>query len=378
MYALVIGRAYPNKKTGMMGIFEFEQAVALNNAGIKTIYAFCDTRSIKSLRTYNHTNLKKNNVPVYGYHFPIGGIPRPIFEKLKEITYKKIFKKILRNHGTPDIIHVHYPLLNLTDKIWEMLKLLNRPIVITEHWSKVQTKVIEPYRRDLLKKIVNEADVFMCVGEQLKKSVINLTNTKKDIPLMPNMVNPIFYYVEKPKSEIFNFITIGRLVENKRISLVINAFFKAFKDNANTRLQIVGDGPLFNQIKTEINNLEMNDKITMHGFLSREDTANLIRQSDAFVSASILETFGVPFIEAMACGKPVIGIENGPIDNYIDDTKGVLFEADNLDSLINALYKIYEERNKYNGKIISETAISFFSEEAVTNRLNKIYKGCLK
>lgn len=379
MYALVIGRAYPDQKTGMMGIFEFEHALALNNAGVKTVYAFCDTRSIKLLRTLNYTSIEKNNVPVYGYHFPIGGISRPIFEKLKERKYKRILKKILENHGIPDIIHVHYPLLNLTDKTWEMLKSLNRPIAITEHWSKVQTQVIEPYRQELLKKIVNEADTFMCVGEQLKKSIIELTNTEKDILIMPNMVKPIFYYYEKERrDDNFHFVTIGRLVENKRVGLVIEAFSKAFKGQTGINLHIVGDGPLFNSLKHQIETLDMNDQITMYGFISREETAELIRSSDAFVSASILETFGVPFIEAMACGKPVIGIKNGPINYYINETNGIMFEQDNLEDLIKAFNKVYNLRDRYDGKLISNTAQILFSEKSVTKKIISIYKHYIK
>jgi len=379
MYALVIGRAYPDEKTGMMGIFEFEQAAAISNIGIKTVYSFCDTRSIKLLRKLNYTSFQKGNVSVYGYHLPIGGIPRPIFEKLKNSHFKKVLKRIINDHGTPDIIHIHYPLLNLTDGIWEMLKKLNRPIIVTEHWSKVQTKSIEYYRCDLLKKIVNESDTFMCVGNLLKKSVIELTNTKKEIHVMPNMVNPTFYLEEKlQENNHFDFISIGRLVADKRMSFVIDAFSRAFSENSNIKLHIVGDGPLFDKLKQQINKLNMNGRVTLHGFLSREETANLIRSSDAFVSASILETFGVPFIESMACGKPVIGIKNGPIDNYINDTNGVLFEKDNLNSLTESLKRMYNYRNKYNGLHISKKAKEFFSERAIVGKLVDIYDSQLQ
>src|SRR5690625_1047852 len=374
MYALIIGRAYPDEKTGMMGIFEYEQAVALNNYGIKTVYSFCDTRSIKRLRRLNYTKLVANNVPVYGYHFPIGGAPRKTFDKLKGNRTRKLIRKVLDEHGIPDIIHIHFPLLNLNNEIWDYLISLNRPIVVTEHWTKVQTKEIELYRRKLLKRIVNESDTFICVGDQLKRSVVELTGTEKEIKIIPNMLNPFFYYKEqKNKKDTFNFITIGRLVEVKRFGFTIDAFTKEFSDNKNVHLHVVGDGPLFNSINEQINNLGMSDKITMHGFLSRNETSDLIRECDAFVSASILETFGVPFIEAMACGKPVIGAKNGLIDRYIINNHGVLFERDNLKDLTNSLRKVYANRYTYNGKVISQTAINMFSEKAVAQQLNDVY-----
>lgn len=379
MYALVIGRAFPDEKTGMMGIFEFEQAVALKRHGLKTVYCFCDTRSIKSLRKLNFVKIQSSNVPVYGYHFPIGGMPRPIFDKLKSKRYETLLKKIIAEQGVPDIIHVHFPLLNLNNEIWEQLKALNVPIVVTEHWSKVQLKKLEPYRVSFLGKIVKESDSFNCVGEKLKRSVIELTDTDKDIQTIPNMVKPIFYYEEqKEKENMFDFIAIGRLVETKRFGLLVDAFHKAFSDNTDVYLHIVGDGPLYNKLHKQIRNIGMDNRIKMHGFLSRQGTADLIRKSDAFVSASVIETFGVPFIEALACGKPVIGVQNGPIDNYIKKGKGILFKGDNIESLVKAFITMYNDWQLFDKELIAKETNSKFSEQVVISRLKNIYKSTIR
>src|SRR5699024_6226829 len=133
---------------------------------------------------------------------------------------------------------------------------------------------------------------------------------------------------------------MGRLVESKRIDFLIKAFSDIFMDNKNIYLNIIGDGPLFSKIKNQIQNLRMEERIKMHGFLSREKTAHILKKSHVFVSASILETFGVPFIEALACGKPVIGIKNGPIDKYINDSNGILFEQDDINDLMDKLNEV--------------------------------------
>lgn len=379
MYALIIGRSYPDKKTGMMGIFEFEQANALHNIGYKTVYLFSDTRSIKSLRRYGYVNKRKNDFHVYGYHLPIGGIPKGVLAKIKKRYFEKLLKKAIQEEGVPDIIHVHFPLLTLNEEIWGVLKDLKKPIVITEHWSMVQQKKILLYQQKFLNKVVNESDSFICVGDQLRKSVIELTNTSKDIKVIPNMVSDMFFYEEpKIKNNYFNFIAVGRLVEMKRFGIVITAFSKAFADNMNVHLNIVGDGPLYNKYKNQIKEFGMDHRISMLGFLSREETANAVRKSDAFVSASVVETFGVPFIEAMASGKPVIGVEGSTIDKYINATNGILFEPDNVEDLAKALQKVHNNIDLYDGKIISETANNLFSESAVANRLNDVFVNCIK
>lgn len=378
MYALVIGRSFPDMKTGMMGIFEFEQAVALNKYGFRSVYAFCDNRSIKSLRILNYVHFDKN-IPIYGYHLPIGGLPRKVFDSIKASLFSRLLKKILMDQGKPSIVHVHFPLINLNTEIWNMLKSLKIPIVVTEHWSKVQLKTIEPYRVQLLKKIVNESDSFNCVGEELKKSVIDLTNTSKEIQITPNMVEPIFNYTkEKETKNRFDFISIGRLVETKRFGLLIEAFSEAFYNQKDVFLNIVGDGPIYNELRTKIKNLNMSDRIIMHGFQSRENTAEILKKCDAFVSASVIETFGVPFIEAMACGKPVIGIEDSPISGFINQTNGVLFKKDDLNDLISSLKKIYFMRKEFDNKNISLQVQSTFSEESVVKQLINIYNHHLK
>lgn len=379
MKILMIGRAYPDEKTGMMGIFEFEQAKALSENGCEAVYAFCDTRSIKKLRKYGHFEKQTSNVNVYGHHLPIGGLPQKAFSKIKLHYFKKTINEIKEKHGEPDIIHIHFPLLNLTAEIWEELKSLQRPIVVTEHWSKVQTKNLEPFRLKLLQRIVDESDEFICVGELLKKSILELTNTDREIKVIPNMVSSLFRYAEsKGNLNTYEFLAVGRLVELKRFELVIDAFEKTFKKNKNVKLTIVGGGPLYDNLQRRISDLEMQDQITLTGYLSRTETAKRMQQTNAYVSASVLETFGVPFVEALVSGKPVIGVEDNPIAPYIDDSNGILVKPDDVQSIANALTVMYDNREKFNGKKIADLAQQHFGEKALVEQLKAIYADCMR
>lgn len=380
MYVLVIGRAYPNLNTGMMGIFEFEHAKALQKYNCEVAYAFCDTRSIKSLQKFGYYNIISDDVDVVGYHLPIKGLPRKIFSKTKNRYYKKILNEIIKIKGIPDIIHVHFPILNLTEELWSELLRFNRPIVVTEHWSKVQTKSLNDFQRNFLRRVVEESDDFICVGDLLKRSVVELTDTNKEIKVIPNMISTEFRYtgMEPKSSKKFNFISVGRLVELKRFDQLIDAFTLAFKENKNIQLTIVGDGVLYKQLKQQINKLQMQDQIQMKGFLSRSETASMIQQSNALVSASVLETFGVPFIEALACGKPIISVKDSSIEKYINESNGIVFEPNNVDDLAEKLREMYNKRHSYNGKRIAMESQNLFSEEAVTREIIRIYESLIK
>lgn len=367
----VIGRTVPEVKTGMMGIFEFEQAQALHRYGrdVQVSYLFADNRSVKVLRTCGKDCRIKDEVALCGNYLPVGGLPQCLFQPLKSSCMLNAIKKCEKS-GAPDAIHVHFPLLTMTEKIWKKLKSYGVPVLVTEHWTKVQTKEIPAFRVNLLKTIVEEASEFICVGHPLRESVKELTGTKRELPVIPNMVSPLFYPANKQKKDdIFRFFTVGRLVPVKRFNIVIDAFAKAFKNNEDVQLIIAGGGELADTLKKQIQNLGIEKQVTMTGAAEREKVAELMRQADCFVSASVLETFGVPFIEAWSSGKPVIGVKPSPIEAYLHDANGMLVPPDDADSMAQAMTDMMNRKSRFSSEAISSEAEKLFSQSSVAMEL---------
>lgn len=375
MFIMTVGRSYPEKKTGMAGVFEFEQAKALSEIGNKVVYAFSDNRSIKVIRSLKPIRKKNGNVEIYGRQFPAKGLPKAVVNKIKTNEYKELMKVITDEQGIPDVIHIHFPLLTLTREIFDYFRELKCKIVCTEHWSKVQKKELSAEKTELLKYIVERSDSFICVGEQLKKSVVELTGTKKEIYVVPNMVSEQFEYCRKTEDNgKFTFIAVGRLVPEKGFNVVIDAFAKAFPDNDNIFLNIVGDGKCRKKLEKQIASTNVSDRIIMSGFKNHNEIADMYAGADCYVSASVFETFGVPFIEAWVTGLPSIGTKGGSIDEYFTNENGLLFEKDNTDDLVRAMKSVYSNKDAYVGKNISETAGSLFSSKKVAERLVKIFE----
>ncbi|MBR6616491.1 MAG: glycosyltransferase [Oscillospiraceae bacterium] len=367
----VIGRTVPEEKTGMIGIFEFEQAQALQHFGddVQVSYLFSDNRSIKALRTCGKDYRKKEDVSLYGSYLPVGGLPQFLFQPLKSSKLCSAMKKC-EESGMPDAIHVHFPLLTMTDKIWDKLKSYGVPIFVTEHWSKVQTKKLEPFRVSLLKKIVEEAAEFVCVGYPLRDSVKELTGTSRELPVIPNMVSPLFHPANEQKTDdIFRFITVGRLVPMKRFNIVIDAFAKAFKDHENVQLIVAGGGELADTLKNQVQNLGIEKQVTMTGAVEREKVAELMRQADCLVSASVLETFGVPFIEAWSSGKPVIAVKPSAIEAYLHEANGMLVPPDDADALAHAMEQMAAQYDRFSCSAIASEAEAKFSQASVAKEL---------
>ncbi|WP_313427578.1 glycosyltransferase family 4 protein [Siminovitchia terrae] len=380
MKILILGRGFPEVKTGMVGIFEYEQAQAVSKFSkepVQIIYTFCDNRSILRLRRINHFYKSYDSIFTIGKHFPIGGFPITIFNKVKTKLTIDIIKHAISKFGKPDIIHIHFPIITLTEGIWGFLQSLKSNIVITEHYSRVQNKELSVEQINLLRNITLNADKFLCVNNLLPKSIEELTGVQRDFIVVPNVVASIFSWKKESNDGVFRFISIGRLVKEKKFDLVIEAFAKKFENIADVELIIVGGGEELTKLMKKIVSLNMENKIRLTGFLDREKTAKLLENSNSYVTASPFETFGVPVVEAMSCGKPVIVAETSPLKQYISEERGLLFKVDNVESLAEAMEKMYQNRFCINSYEIADFAARHFSEGAIAEQLCSIYNNCI-
>lgn len=378
----VIGRTVPEVKTGMMGLFEFEQATALQAYGesVEVCYLYADNCSVKVLRLLGKDCRIKEGIPVFGTALPVGGLPQRLFQPIKTHSLKQAMRICEQQHGKPDIIHIHFPLLTMTSTLWAQLRAYHVPLFVTEHWSKVQTKKIAPFRIRLLQQIVEEATAFITVGYPLRDSVRALTGTKRELLVIPNMVSNAFRPVASSvqTTEPFRFLTVGRLVPDKRFSVVIDAFTKAFRDQPMIQLTIAGGGKLEGALRQQIEQLHMGAQITMTGQLEHSAIAQLMQQCSCFVSASVLETFGVPFIEAWSCGKPILGVQPSSIEIYVTPQNGMLVPADDANALAAAMQEIYAHHSEYDATQIAAEAENRFSQRAVATELLQHYRSALE
>src|SRR5439155_25306041 len=84
------------------------------------------------------------------------------------------------------------------------------------------------------------------------------------------------------------------------------------------------------------------DGVLMPGFVSREILLALYHESLCVVLASHGEGFGLPLVEAMACGAPVLAANRQSLPEVVGDA-GVLFEPHDVDELARALTRVHEE-----------------------------------
>ena len=92
-------------------------------------------------------------------------------------------------------------------------------------------------------------------------------------------------------------------------------------------LDIVGDGPLRQELESAVGALGLVDCVTWHGWRGREEVAALYRRSDCFVNPSLYEGMPNTILEAMASGLPVIASSVGGNDDLVTSGEtGFLFD----------------------------------------------------
>jgi glycosyltransferase involved in cell wall biosynthesis len=94
------------------------------------------------------------------------------------------------------------------------------------------------------------------------------------------------------------------------------------------KLHIVGDGPKHEEVRLKIEELDLFQNVSMHGYLPEREKIELLSSSAVYVSNSIFEGFGIPLVEAMATGTvPVVSDIEGHRFVFQDDNVGYLVKS---------------------------------------------------
>lgn len=125
-------------------------------------------------------------------------------------------------------------------------------------------------------------------------------------------------------------VYVGRIAEEKSLDVVIDCFNTALVHHPNYRLLIVGKGPGEKDVLKQIESLGLENKVIYCGPKSRDEVPDYYHLADLFVSASLSETQGVTFIEALASQTPIMARHDEVLDGLlIEGETGYFFEDGN-------------------------------------------------
>ena len=131
----------------------------------------------------------------------------------------------------------------------------------------------------------------------------------------------------KPNEQVV--LCVGRIAKEKSIDAIVRQMPAYFKMHKDAKMLIVGDGPYRPDIEALTGRLNIADKVVFAGERPWEDIGLYYKLGSVFVSASLSETQGLTFIEAMAAGIPVLAKRDRSVESIIfDGHSGCLFDQD--------------------------------------------------
>ena len=296
--------------------------------------------------TYPHKEIKDiDGIHVIGTKgLNIPGVRGLMFKK----NAKKALEELLEKEDI-DIIHGHY-LFPAGAAAVEVGNAHNIKTYVTGHGSDMfELYKSQPLMRSTIRNVLKGADGVFAVSNALRHEIIatgvvgiagktKISWNSVDIDKFSSRENDSFkreYRLTDKPIVLF----VGNLIKRKNVESLLEAKKIA---NSDYYLVVVGDGPLFKKLKKKVEEENIRDVIFTG---SRNDVENIIPSCDVLVLPSFSESFGLVLIEALACGKPVIGSNVGGITEIINDDVGLLVNPTKVSSIARAIDRMINDDN---------------------------------
>ena len=248
----------------------------------------------------------------------------------------------------PDLIISFTTYVNFLVIFTKFILRFKTPLFISEHCNPVmQYKDKSKFYHFLIRIFYssNCINKFITISNDLKSIIERIYKVK--MRKMINIYNPIDltkiklmakeriedYYEIFNNENIFKFIAIGRLSEEKGYENLIKAFSKVKNELVNTKLFILGDGPLRTQLKENIRIKGLEKDVILLGL--KQNPFQYLIKADVFVLSSHYEALPMVLIEALACEKPIISThcQTGPSEILCNGKYGLLVDLNNPNDL---------------------------------------------
>lgn len=386
MNIVIIPAFFQTKSRKTLGSFFLEQARALQKKGHKVTILYCDTYSIKCVKDWFAYSEEKSEI-IEGIQIYRNRCFCPLkhgIEGHREAFangIQKLYDQYMKGNK-PDIIHAHccvwagYAAMKLSEQI-------GIPYVVTEHATLFQLHRDEISEKNdkVIRKIFQKAARVICVSGAFAKLI---ESYRPDIDVVGNVVNCDAFVprADSEKHRGIRFLTVCYMEEEaqlykKGIDILIQAWTEVVKKYTDVKLVIGGGGSAKTKVEQWVEEQGISKYVEFTGALDRKQVIQEMQSCDCFVLPSRYETFGVVYIEAMACGKPVIAVANGGPDDFVKPFNGFLIKP-GAEELVQAFYEMIghlTRGNYYQEEKISNYIKSKFSYEAIAEQLEAIYNS---
>lgn len=227
----------------------------------------------------------------------------------------------------PDIIHINNLPFLTTLQTTRIAKKLGIANIIHVHgvigkWNKLLDILQYSYLRIFGRQFFKNANLIICLTKSDASEVQQFGCPSKKIRLIPNGVDVDEF---KPAKETKNLLFWGgRFLQQKGLEYLIEALSLVAQKAPSTRLILSGDGALFFKIYSMVKKLGLEKNVKFLGRVQRTSLPKLVGSCSIYVLPSLKEGMPYALLEAMSCGKPVVGSNIPGINDIIINMKSGL------------------------------------------------------
>ena len=285
---------------------------------------------------------KLDGIEIYPVLPPLGSRIGKVFSLLR--NFFKIRKLIEECDIVHSLIEPYGPIAFLCGR---------KPFFITLHGTYAVTPFKKRYLRNLYSKTYQKAAGIICVSRFTKKEF--LKNIQLDnVSVINNGVDFKKFQKEGFIKKDLNVISVGALTFRKGYHISIPAIAKVKEKEPGLKYLIIGNQKnqnYFKHLKKLVESYKISDNIIFRENISEEDLVRSYYQSSLFLLTPVniefgkFEGFGLVYLEANACGRPVIGTYNCGAQEVIKDGfNGFLVPQNDIKETVRAILKVLDDR----------------------------------
>ena len=293
------------------------------------------------------------------------------------------FQKFKTMSRGKDVVHIHlpFPMADLA----AVTSGYDGKLVIWWHSDVVRQKKLMLLYRPIMEKCLKRADAIVVASEGHIEGSSYLGPYKDKCHVIPfgvekKMEKRADEYVKVKtvnSSSDIRFLFVGRLVYYKGCDVLLKAMSRV----RGCQLDIVGEGPIRQNLERLAQQLEIMDRVAFFGEVADDILDERFRACDVFVLPSVekSEAFGIVQMEAMAYAKPVINtrLRSGVPYVSLDRITGITVEPKDENKLADAMNWLAdhpEERETY-GQAAYKRIKEYFSQENMLRQLLTLYQN---
>lgn len=340
-----------------------------------------------------------DDVRVYVPHH-VSHLPADVRAVTRTVTPRQLIDGQEEHFALSDLLIYHYP---GHYALIESIRGIDRGIVVFYYHNVTPPELwgTNVGREQLMRGIQGSAMVHyadLCIADSPfgKQDLVERTGYAPDlIHVLPLAVDTARFSPGAADPELIRryglqghqvLLFVGRMAGNKRIKLLIEVLARVRSQVPNVKLLLVGDdrsNPAFPQIVSEARSRAADLGVAEHVIWTGrvDDLVSHYRLANVYVTASLHEGFGVPLIEAMACGLPIVATQAGAMPWVVGDA-GYLCQPGSVDDLAGKVLTLLREaglrrkliergleRARSFGRERYETGLAQIVDEAIASRL---------